>query len=149
ATSDPTPYVAELDITASRLLHATYLAGTAGGTGRALALSPDGTVFVAGSTLSTDFPVPAGPFQTTKSNDYAIFVEHLDFAQTMPAVAPAITAVVNGASFAGGSLAPGEAITIAGTNLANTTAQFTSAPPTTLGGTSVSINGQTIPLFYV
>jgi uncharacterized protein (TIGR03437 family) len=149
ATSDPTPFVAELDVTASKLLHATYLAGTAGGTGSAIALSPDGTVFVAGSTLSTDFPVQGGPFQTAKSIDYAIFVPHLDFAQSAPVVSPAIAAVVNGASFAGGALAPGEAITISGTNLANTTAQFTSAPPTTLGGTSVSINGQNIPLFYV
>jgi uncharacterized protein (TIGR03437 family) len=149
ATSDPTPYVAELDVNASKLLHATYLAGTAGGTGSAIALSPDGTVYVAGSTLSTDFPVRGGPFQTAKSIDYAIFVQHLDFAQSVPVASPAITAVVNGASFAGGSLAPGGAITILGTNLANTTAQFTSAPPATLGATSVSVNGQNIPLFYV
>jgi len=155
ATSVPTPYVAELDVAASKLLHATYLAGTAGGTGRAIALSPDGTVFVAGSTLSTDFPVQSGPFQTAKSIDYAVFVQHLDFSQSVPvpvpvpAVSPTIAAVVNGASFAGGSLAPGEAITISGTNLANITAQFDLAPPTTLGGTSVSVNGQDIPLFYV
>ena len=128
ATSDPTPYVAELDITTSKLLHSTYLAGTAGGTGIALALSPDRTVFVAGSSLPT-----------SNSTDWAIFVQHLDFGQTPPPVsAPAITAVVNAASFASGPLAPGSAITILGTDLA-----------TSPGSTSVSINGQDIPLFYV
>ena len=149
ATPDPTPYVVELDVTTSRLLHATYLGGTAGGTGSAIALAPDGTVFVAGSTLSTDFPVQGSPFETAKSPDYAIFVQHLDFSRTPPAApAPAIAAVVNGASFAAGPLAPGEAITITGTNLADATAQFGAAPPTRLAGASVSINGQDIPLFY-
>jgi len=153
ATSDPAPYVAELDVAASKLLHATNVAGTGGGTGSAIALSPDGTVLVAGSALSTDFPVLGGPFQTSKGTDYAIFIQHLDFSRTgpvtPPVVTPAITAVVNAASFAGGALAPGSAITIAGSNLANTTAQYTSSPPTTLGGTSVSVNGHNIPLFYV
>jgi uncharacterized protein (TIGR03437 family) len=46
-------------------------------------------------------------------------------------------------------VAPASAITIAGSNLATTTAQFAGTAPTTLGGTSVSINGQNIPLFYV
>ena len=149
ATPDPTPYLVELDVAASRLLHATYLGGTAGGTGSAVALAPDGTVYAAGSTLSTDFPLQGSPFQTAKSLDYAIFLEHLDFSRTTPPpVPPAIAAVVNGASFAAGPLTPGEAITIIGTNLAETTAQFASTPPTTLGGASVSINGQDIPLFY-
>ena len=152
-TSDATPFVAHVDVTASKLLHSTYLAGTAGGTGTALALSADGSVHVAGSTLSTDFPALGGPFQSAKSTDYAIFLQSLDFTKTPPpvttTVTPAIGAVVNGASFAAASLAPGAAITISGTNLATSTAHFTSAPPATLEGTSVSINGQNIPLFYV
>jgi uncharacterized protein (TIGR03437 family) len=139
-TSDPTPFVAHVDVTASKLLHSTYLAGSAGGTGTAIALSPEGKVYVAGSTLSTDFPSSSGPFQSAKNSDYAIFLQFLDFTQAPPPPpAPAITAVVNGASFLAGSLSPGAAITISGTNLATAAAQ----------GTSVSINGQNIPLFYV
>jgi uncharacterized protein (TIGR03437 family) len=149
ATSNPTPYVAELDVAVSRLVHSTYLAGTAGGTASAIAVATDGTVFVAGSTLSTDFPVQGAPFQSAKSADYAIFLQHLDFGPNVPGQTPVIAAVVNGASFAGGSLAPGSAITITGTALSTTTAQFASTPPTTLGGTTVTINGQAIPLFYV
>jgi uncharacterized protein (TIGR03437 family) len=55
---------------------------------------------------------------------------------------------VNGASFASGPLSAGSAITIVGTNLAGATAQFSGTPPVTLAGTSVSINGVNIPLFY-
>jgi uncharacterized protein (TIGR03437 family) len=149
ATSDPTPYVAELGVSASKLLHATLLAGTAGGAGIALAVPTDGTVFVAGTTLSTDFPLQGTPFQTAKTNDYAIFVHHLDFRQSGPSVTPAITTVVNSASFAAAALSPGAGITIMGTNLAATTAQFSSVPPTSLGGTTVTVNGQNVPLFYV
>jgi len=151
-TSDPAPYLAEIDVGASKLLHATLLAGTAGGTGRALSVSTDGTVFAAGSTLSTDFPLQGSPFQTAKTNDYAIFLQHLDFRQTVPpppAVSPTIASVVNAASFAANSLSPGAGITILGTNLADATAQYSSLPPTTLGGAVVSINGESIPLFYV
>jgi uncharacterized protein (TIGR03437 family) len=149
-TSDPSPYVAELDVAASKLLHATYLAGVAGGTGSGIAVAPDGTVFVTGSTISTEFPVSSGPFQTAKSADYAIFLQHLDFSQTTtpPANTPSISAVVNGASFAAGPVAAGSAITIVGKNLAASTEQFGSAPPTTLGGATVTVNGQNIPLFY-
>jgi uncharacterized protein (TIGR03437 family) len=145
--SDATPYVAELDVSASKLLHATLLAGTAGGAGSALSVASDGTVYVAGNTLSTDIPTKGGPFQSAKTADYAIFIQHLDFRQAVPT--PTITSVVNGASFAAGALSPGAAITIIGTNLSTTTAQYASTPPTTLGGTTVSINGQSIPLFYV
>uniref|UniRef100_Q01T38 Uncharacterized protein n=1 Tax=Solibacter usitatus (strain Ellin6076) TaxID=234267 RepID=Q01T38_SOLUE len=141
-TSDPTPFVAHLDVAASKLLHSTYLAGTAGGAGTAIAVSPEGRVYVAGSTLSTDFPATAGPFQSARTTDYAIFLQSLDFTQTPPPVtpvAPAVAAVVNGASFAAASLSPGAAITVTGTNLAAGAAE----------STSVTINGQNVPLFYV
>jgi uncharacterized protein (TIGR03437 family) len=101
---------------------------------------PDGTVFAAGSTLSTDFSVQGSPIQTAKANDYAIFLQHLDFSQVTTTPGPTIAAVVNAASFATGPLSPGQAITITGTNLGST------ASPS---ATSVSVNGQNIPLFYV
>jgi uncharacterized protein (TIGR03437 family) len=125
-TSDPTPYAAQLDVAASKLLHATYLGGAAGGAPSAIALAANGTVFVAGSTLSTEITV-----------DYSVFVQHLDFSRTELPPTPAVTAVVNGASFAAGPLSPGEAITIMGTNLA-----------TDRGVAAVNVNGQDIPLFY-
>ncbi|MBV9747013.1 MAG: hypothetical protein JO099_24895 [Acidobacteriia bacterium] len=60
------------------------------------------------------------------------------------------TGVLNAGSSAPftAQLAPGELISIYGTNLANTTATDLTLP-TTLGGTQVMINGQAAPLAYV
>jgi uncharacterized protein (TIGR03437 family) len=59
--------------------------------------------------------------------------------------------VVNGASFAAGApVAPGSIISIFGLNLATYIAVATSTPlPTTLLTTSATINGVSIPLYYV
>jgi uncharacterized protein (TIGR03437 family) len=140
--ANPTPYALQLDISASKLLHSTLLAGNAGGTAGALAVATNGTVYAAGSTLSTDFPVQGGPFQSAKTNDYAIFVQHIDFSQsttTPPPPTPVVSSVVNGASFVRG-ISPGAAIAIFGTNLGD------SSNP---GATTVSVDGKNIPLFYV
>ncbi len=58
---------------------------------------------------------------------------------------------VNGASFQSGlAVAPGAIIAIFGTNLAGATTGASSVPlPTTLGDTSVLINGVAAPLFFV
>jgi uncharacterized protein (TIGR03437 family) len=68
----------------------------------------------------------------------------------MPAVAFAqVSAVVNGASFAGAPGA-GSVATIFGSNLANTTASASTVPlPYSLGGITVTVNGTTAPLWYV
>jgi uncharacterized protein (TIGR03437 family) len=137
AAGNPTPFVAQIDITASKLLQRTNLAGSQGGIASAIAVATDGTVYAAGSALSTDFPVQGGPFQTAKNADYALYVQHLDFSQpSLPQ--PVITAIANGASFVRG-LSPGAVIAIFGTNLATTKP----------ADTSVSIDGKNIPLFYV
>jgi len=66
----------------------------------------------------------------------------------VPSVAPG--GVVNGASFAPGSVAPGSIISILGNNLATATSEAQGAPlPTSLGTTSVRINGGLAPLYYV
>jgi uncharacterized protein (TIGR03437 family) len=57
---------------------------------------------------------------------------------------------VNAAGFSGSQLAPGEIISIFATNLAFTTAQAREFPlPRELGGTSVTLGGVSLPLFYV
>ena len=66
------------------------------------------------------------------------------------AAAPVVNGVVNGASFAAGGLAPGTIISIFGTGLARTTLEASTLPlPTSLDGTSVTVSGQPLPLFFV
>ena len=70
-------------------------------------------------------------------------------AQTVPKVD--LRAVVNAASFVGSPrLVAGGITTIFGSNLAQTTELATDAPlPRMLAGTSVTVNGNAAPLFYV
>ena len=76
-------------------------------------------------------------------------------AQTGSPSSPAIRiqdGVLNGASFASPAIAPGAFMSIFGTNLASTTASWEIADnrlPTTLGGTSVLVNGKNAYMVYV
>ncbi len=58
-------FIAKLTPTGGGLAYATYLGGSSGDSGLALALDSSGQAYVAGSTFSTDFPVSASAFQKT------------------------------------------------------------------------------------
>jgi uncharacterized protein (TIGR03437 family) len=62
---------------------------------------------------------------------------------------PAAAAVAGSASYAAGPVAPQEIISLFGSGMASQTAIASLPLPTTLGGTSVSINGQVAQLFAV
>ena len=65
---------------------------------------------------------------------------------------PAVSSVVNAASFQGGPIAPGELLAIFGSNLADspfTCPLVAGALPTTCSGVSVLINGKSAPLHVV
>ena len=49
------------------LVYATYLGGSTGESGNAIAVDSAGDVYVTGQTLSNDFPVTSSAFQTTNS----------------------------------------------------------------------------------
>ena len=57
-------FVFELDPTGSTLLYSSYLGGDAPDGGNAIAVDGVGSVYVAGFTQSTNFPVSAGALQT-------------------------------------------------------------------------------------
>jgi uncharacterized protein (TIGR03437 family) len=91
-----------------------------------------------------------GGFGRTAGGEFAKLGDTWIWGQ--PAPAPVITAVVNGASFAGGGVAPGEIATAFGTNLTSSTGiNVTSSLP--LPGTfltdSLMVNGQPAALFAV
>jgi uncharacterized protein (TIGR03437 family) len=58
-------FISKLDPTGTKLLYSTYLGGSADDTIYAMALDSTGAVYVTGSTVSTDFPVTTGAFQST------------------------------------------------------------------------------------
>ncbi|HYM75014.1 MAG TPA: SBBP repeat-containing protein [Candidatus Dormibacteraeota bacterium] len=66
-------FVAEINSLGSALVFSTYLGGSGGETGNAIALDSQGTVLVAGSTSSTDFPTH-NPFQAANGGGTDAFV---------------------------------------------------------------------------
>jgi hypothetical protein len=64
ANANGIAFVSELNPTGTALLYSTYLGGTGGEGGNAIALDPNASVCVTGYTFSTDFPVMNG-FQTS------------------------------------------------------------------------------------
>jgi uncharacterized protein (TIGR03437 family) len=93
-----------------------------------------------------------GTITVTGTNGTGVVVINVTLNVSAPL--PTITTVVNAASYASGSLAPGEVITLGGTDLgpaSQLTAQLdlTGKVSTQLGGASVLVNGFPAPLIYV
>ncbi len=75
-------YVARLNSTLTTLEASTFLGGSDNDLGFALAIDGSGNVYVAGYTLSSDFPTTGGAYTTTHSGDYDVFVARLDSTLT-------------------------------------------------------------------
>jgi hypothetical protein len=58
-------FVTELNPTGSTLVYSTYLGGSGGDSGNAIAVDAAGEAYVVGQAGSADFPVTPGAFQTT------------------------------------------------------------------------------------
>jgi hypothetical protein len=71
-------FVVELNPTGSALLYSTYLGGSGLDVGYAIALDSSGNAYVAGSTMSTNFPTVPGAFQTALNAPEAAFVTKLN-----------------------------------------------------------------------
>jgi uncharacterized protein (TIGR03437 family) len=86
------------------------------------------------ANFSADIATPAALFSATGHSEF-----------TNPG-----SAVVNAASFVAAATPPGSIFVIYGSGLATATAQPTNVPlPTTLLTTTVTVNGEAAPLFYV
>jgi hypothetical protein len=58
-------FITKLNPAGTALIYSTYLGGSGGEVGSAIAMDSTGNVYVAGQTGSADFPVTQGSFQTT------------------------------------------------------------------------------------
>jgi uncharacterized protein (TIGR03437 family) len=117
-------------------------------------LSPFPTTFVNSSTLTA---VVAKSWETMPASFLLVVVNPQSlpsqpFNLTIGKLAPSLQAVTNGASFAAGTVAPGEIATLFGGNLtASTGVQLVSSVPLPKKflNVSVMINGSAAPLFAV
>jgi hypothetical protein len=63
ALGGPTAFVAKLNPTGAALVYSTYLGGSVFDSANAITVDAAGSAYVAGQTVSTDFPVTQGAFQ--------------------------------------------------------------------------------------
>ncbi len=123
------------------------------GTPQGMSFTPDGSkLFVANQGIGAVHVIDTATdtILSTINTDnqptgYGVFIQR---QVAGPSVPPTINATVNGFSY-GPGFAPGSFIQIYGSNLASTTATFSTTLPTMLGSVSVLFNNQPIPLYYV
>src|SRR4051812_27970997 len=98
ATDNTDGFVTKLNATGSALLYSTYLGGTDYDDPRGIAVDGAGNAYVAGDTVSVDFPTTAGAFSRTNRGAYDMFVTKLNTAGTALAYSTSIggTQVDNG-----------------------------------------------------
>jgi uncharacterized protein (TIGR03437 family) len=139
-------FVAELDATGSTLLFSSLIQG--GFTLRGLAVDAQESVYVASYTFDTTLPTTPGAFQPAlknpgTGNSYDGFIARFSLAPsiTLGGIV-SVDSTVN-------TIQPGEWVSIYGANLAGASATWTGNFPTSLGGTSVTINGKPAYLWYV
>jgi uncharacterized protein (TIGR03437 family) len=150
-------FVTKFDAAGS-LVYSTYFGGTDLDGAQGIALDGSGSIYLAGATNSTNFPIAnaliatVGPPVPTSCfcNAEGVVVK---LTLPPPQLAPQITSgsAVNGASFtAVGGLAPGSIFTIFGSNLAPDSVEVGGTPlPASLLSTSILIGGVAAPLFFI
>jgi uncharacterized protein (TIGR03437 family) len=161
-------YVTELDASGATLLYSTYFGSNGGEGGSALAIAPDGSVYVTGTTTSSLLPATAsapqthrapGPdctFEGSPSAYGATICSDVFLARFHPAApAPVLPfEVVNAASYLPGAVAPGEIVTLFGQGIGPPESKeyqldANDRVSTSLEGIRVLFDGAPAPLLYV
>src|SRR2546426_873605 len=66
----------------SSLVYSTYLGGELQDEGRAIAVAPNGTVYVAGSTESTQFPLEGNSYRNTLQGGIDVWIARMDLTKS-------------------------------------------------------------------
>jgi uncharacterized protein (TIGR03437 family) len=131
------------------LLGATYLGGSGADAATSVVAASAGSVDIAGTTNSPDFPtIVENPIPNLA------FVASILINNPNQTDGPCLAySIQNAASFNEGAIAPGEVVTLRGTGIGpQTGVSAKSGPsgfPTNLGGVQVFFNNQPAPLLYV
>ena len=148
-------FLVQLDPTAGKLLYSGLLGGADGDRGYALAADNRRSIVIAGETASRAFPATEGVVQPElvriRNEGGDAYVAKFDF-QPVPRFAAA--GVVNAASFRGGTIAPGEIVSVFGRAIgpeapAALAIGDDGRVTTSLAGVRLLVNGVPAPLTFV
>jgi N-acetylneuraminic acid mutarotase len=106
ASSTETGFVTKLNSTGTGLTYSTYLGGSTEDELNGIAVDSTGNAYVAGSSLSTDFPTTAGAFQTANKTDPT------SWSASLTKVNPAGTGLVYSTYFGGNGENSAQAIAL-------------------------------------
>jgi uncharacterized protein (TIGR03437 family) len=158
-------FVAELDPN-GKLLYSSFLGGSDDDVAIGIGLDGRGGVYVAGNTMSADFPTTTAAVQRVFggfNTKYRTVLYGDAFLSVFQGAAPAqpaapplavITDIKNAASYSAGAIAPGEVVIISGSNLgpasgATSSADSTGKLPFQLAGTTITFDGAPAALLSV
>lgn len=139
-------FVVKLDPPGSKLLYGTYLGGSQDDSIFAMALDSSGNVYVTGATVSSDFPVTSGVFQSankgpstaTTATNHPVFVYGDGFAAKLN---PTGTGLLYSTYFGGSGDDAGQAIAIDAAGNAYIAGQTASKDFPTVSPTQTSYAG--------
>jgi hypothetical protein len=75
-------FVCQIDVSSGAVDYATYLGGEFEADGRGIAIGPNGLVYFAANTNSTQFPVAGASYQSALAGNYDIVIGALDLNQS-------------------------------------------------------------------
>ena len=134
-SADPATFLTRINPIATALLYSTFLSGSGDQTGYTcdcavgLAVDPSGNVYLAGVTVSVDFPTTSGAFQTPfQTDEYQTFVTEFNSSE-MKTLPPTNVIITSSA----GSVEYGQPVT------------FTATVQSTSGDTPTGIVGFNFP----
>ena len=143
--------------TSHTIVFSTFLGGSSADWASGIAIDGLGGVIIAGGTASVNFPASQGAYQTKYAGTDVAQVPAGDaiiarFGGSIPAVS--ISGLSNAASYAGGAIAPGEAVLVSGSGIGPatlTTAQLTASGnvSASVANTQITFNGVPAPIVYV
>jgi hypothetical protein len=84
-------YMVQVNTTGTALSYATFVGGIASDSGEGIAVSTSGNVYLAGWTLSIDFPSTSGSFDTTYNSNFDAFVAKFLYQSLFEESDPAVS----------------------------------------------------------
>jgi uncharacterized protein (TIGR03437 family) len=156
-------FLARLNSTGAALSYSTFLGGNADDVIAGMAIDGAGNVYVTGSTVSTNFPVTSGAYQSSyhtigdaaqgRIHGHAFAARYSGFpVGTAPAIS--LTAITNAANYVAGKVSPGMVFTAFGAGIGpNDLAYATFVPDghlltTSTGGTRFLFGNTPAPMVY-